>query len=758
MPNFPDDNDPGAGSPDMASPPDLTNPDIDPKTLEGRLPAIADESQVSAIHDNFLNINRPRIAQLAQITAKYDGITGPYDNSKLQEVGSAWYSNFSTRALGSKADIVAPRLKMRVKQAPSVTASALPSTYEGADGFNKTKAFQQAITQTFRAWPKNDTFTGGVSHEASLYGRCIVAFIDQWSPWPRIYRTDKAFVPEGTEVGEWDVGVCSIQEFFRQDQLFDQVRDREAAQAAGWDVEACVKAINNANTVPATTSTDVYMARTHQDLFRESTPGYSYLKGINVIEVIINFSTEYDGSVTQWIVTKQGGIKLFRANYPDMVMADFVMPWTFQFGNGKFYGSYGVGHILYDLCVQMEKARNKVFDNYWNRNRIFVQVEAGQMQKANMTILDDVTYIEGGVIAGNAAAYPSVTQDFERLNQIFGLMADDMIASYSPQPVDPKSRPIAAQANINEVMQDERAIPTTDLFLTQWSRLIWMVQRRLCRKGNPVKEAAACRETLLKTLSEEEIEAIIKNPPYDTVMGEQRSENEKKAAFLTKIVETNDPHYNQVNVRKQLDVIYLGPGGDEGLLLNEVDNTDQIVQTRQQQMETYSMSEGHQIPVAPNDGHAIHMAFLKGQPSPNGLTGPLPMALTTANQVLQTNPPDLQAAGKLASLAAIYYQHYIQHFDFLAQAPGKKPWENSEKQFIAQIGKLLNQINVHIQKAQQEQLQQQQQASGKPGQPPLAAPPPSIPKPGVTPMPGQPSTVLPGHPVPTPPQPQPLAA
>jgi len=748
MPDFPevsDPNDPGAGSPQLASPPGITNPDINPKTLKGRLPAVADEGQVTAIHNNFLNINRPRIAQLAQITSKYDGITGPYPMAKLKEVGSAWYSNFSTRALGSKADKVCGAIKMRVKRAPLLTGSSLPSGWP--DGYDKSATFQKVITDTLRSWPKFDTLVGGAGHEVGLYGRAILAFRDQWTPWPSVYRTDKAFLPEGTEVGEWDVGMASIQEFYKPHELFDQIRDKDEAEAAGWDIENCVEAINSANIVPATTSTDVYMARTYQDLYRESTPGYSYLKGINVIEVIINYSTEYDGSVTQWIVTKNGGIKLFRANYPDQVMADFVMPWVFQNGNGFFYGSYGIGHLLYDLTVQMEKARNRVVDSWWNRTRFFAQVEPGKMQSANLAILDDYVFLENGTFAGTQAAYPSAVPDFQLLNSFFEQLLDNMIASYNPQPTDPKARPIAAQANMNEIMMDEQAIPTADMFLTQWARLMWMVQRRLCRDGNPVDEAKEAREKILSFMSEEELDTILKSQPYDVNLVAQKEDNERAIAYLEGVATTNDPNFNQVAVRQQLNTRILGPKGGEGLLLSQVDNTVQIEQTRQQMDETYTMSAGHQVPVSPRDGHAIHMAYLKGQPSPQGLSGPLPQAINTANQALQSNPPDLKAAQQLSQLAATYYQHYIQHFDFLAQSPGKKPWENGEKQFISQIGKLLQQINDHIAKAVQEQ---QAQAQPEGAQPPLPPVTPTLPKPGQTPIPGKSPAVLPGHPTPIP--------
>lgn len=730
-----------AAEPNLYSPPGINQPQIS-DDMEPDGSAISSAAQCLAIWQNFLNDNRYRIAQLGQITVKVDGNQGPFDLGLMAESGEAWKSNFSTRFLGSTAGIVAPRLVMRVKQAPTVTASKLSPDIENS--FSKTSFFQETITETFRTWAKNDTFTRALTHEITHYGKAIVAFVDPNSPFPRVYRTDKAFLPEGTEVGEWDCGVCQISDRWTQSELLKRVRDRKIAAKAGWDVENCRLAIDESMPVPATATTDIYMARTWEDLDRDVTPGYSWQKGVNVIEFISTLVTEADGSVTHWIIRKSDGLELFQANYENMTMADFVCPVTFQFGNGHFYGSYGVGQILYDISVQIEKNRNHVIDNFWNRGRIIANVtEAKDLDKVRQIIMDDFIYIAGAQIAGNAAAYPALTDEFIELDKYYSKLAQDMVGAYLPEQSDPTARPLAVQAKINQLKEDERNTFTIDMFLTQWARLMWMVQRRLCRKGNPDPVAKKCLKKLLTKIQQDELDDLCELPPYQTVMGGVEQDNAQRTARLGQIIATNDPQYDQHEVRNQLDTIMLGPGGNNGLLLPPIDNPEIIEQTRMQQNEIYTMSDGHPELVSPRDNHGIHMGVLKGTPDPQTgqLNGALPQGLNTAAAAIQQG--DINAAQHLAQILSLYYSHLIEHFNFAVQQKTLGAAENDWKQFIAGTGKLLGSINDEITKA----IAAKQQAMA-PNTNPATMPPPAVTPTGLPPAaPGQPQGAAPPSPL-----------
>jgi len=711
------------------APPGVNTPDLT-DNLKSDREAISSLNQAFSVCDTLLYNNRDRIAQQAQIQQKVDAILPPFNNQRLAEQGKLWSSNVMFGFLQTVAGKVSPRLVNKVKNAPTVTASAFDASVN--DGPEKTNIFQGIVTTTWRQWQQNSSFTQGLAHEASVYGRVLVGFDDPWSFEPLVFRTDKAFVPEGLEVGVKDCQVFAAQRSYYINELFDRIEDKKSAQVAGWDIEATVDAINKAAPVPAARPGDITLARTYEDLLREVVMGYSWMQGANVINCWILIVTEHDGSITQRILCRDNTTELFYANYKDQTMDEWVLPWVFQYGNGRFYGSFGVGQLIYDLSVQIEKTRNEVVNNFHKRNRIFVRVpDAKDLNKAKLIIQDDVIYVAGGEVVGNVAAYPALTEEFMALDRYFTTLAEQKVGAFLPeQAVAPGARPTATQAKINALKESETSTFVMDEFITHWLRLMWMVQRRLFRKDNPNPIAKAARAKMLAACTEEELQAVLDAHPVQVTIDYSEAKQEQMVEALTQIIASGDPDFNQYEAKRQLATIRLGAAAAAALMIPQQDNTILIEAQRQQQEEVdFFQTSGNQISVSPRDNHKISMAYLKGQPDPQSgsLNGPLPKALqtaATAMQIVHQNPDqateaqELPIAQKFIKLATLMFNHYIQHFDFAVKYKQLGLAENDEKAFIASTGKLLQTVTNSLAQA----MTPPQPQPGTPGQPPAAQP------------------------------------
>ena len=140
---------------------------------------------------------------------------------------------------------VGPRFVAAIDGLKYFTNSSLSNKWQDSQG--KTEKFRAAITKTIRARRGWRTFIEDIAFDNALFGHTICARLDEYSWFPKQFRQDECFVPDGTKSSPEFAQVVVLKEVYLPHELFESIKDAEAAKAAGWNVDSAREQINNAS-------------------------------------------------------------------------------------------------------------------------------------------------------------------------------------------------------------------------------------------------------------------------------------------------------------------------------------------------------------------------------------------------------------------------------------------------------------------------------------------------------------------------------
>lgn len=634
--------------------------------------SISSVSQAYAVCDQMIEDFKKGISVAKRITAKING-ERPYDQSKLKQAAKDWKANVSTGFLSSECGKVIPRFYMPVKTAKYLTAAELPPGH--AEGAAKANFFRQVITDAVRSWPKYNFFLRGLAREVAVYGFAFCWFPDEYDWRPSLLRMDKGFVPQGTEVLEEPQFFLARYDY-KPYEILQLLKDNIEAGRDEWKKDAVVSALKGAQQ-PAT-ETSRSDARTYEDLIRQANWGYSYSKGIKVVRTWHLFAKESTGWVSHYVLLIDGSKD---SEYPtDLTearllyekldkfqnMKEVVQPIVFDYGDGTIHGSWGVGQILYDLSVQVEKVRNDSIDNIRLTNKVKIQVpEAKNSTDVKQLVNDQFVVVSGGTFAGNTAGITSDAEGYEVLDQKLTNLAQQKIGSFVPpiplQPSDIKA------AQVNAAMMKERELQEALLenWLIQFAEVMRTICRRLTNTESPDPIAQAVLGRLLTRLTAEEIMVLADQFPVKSVMDFTEYKAQQRGMFAANV--KDNPMFNQRAVAR-----FMAEGaGDEqfvqAIMEQDGDQSQMVAAQRAQILESTTLETGRNVPVLQSDNDWGHMQTLKPE---------IQAALTSGN-------PNLPAV--VAKL-----EHYAGHWNQgVAKKTLPKDQINSEKQWIAEAEKAI---------------------------------------------------------------------
>jgi hypothetical protein len=670
-----------------------STPELSDKTLESSNRTVNSVGQAFSICERLINDWKKGILNAARITSKING-ERPYNQKRLKDAQKDWKTNISTGFLATECRKVLPRLHMPVKTAKYLTAASLPSSW--ANGSEKSDFFRQTVTETIRSWPKFNFYLRGLAREVGIFGFGHNVWFDEWEWRPTLVRMDKGFIPQGTEVMDTDPTFFACRYDYHPSELVSLLRDATDSGRKEWKKDNVVQAVIGA--MPPVVDATYRNARSYEDLVRQATWGWRYEKGSKVIRTYHLFSKEVTGKVSHYILladgytsggavaeTSLGGITgekyLLYENLDEFdSMSDVVTTMVFDFGDGTVHGSWGVGQILYDLAAQVEKIRCDSVDNMRMTNRMKLQVpDAKNVNDVKLTVNDTMMIVSGAQFAGNQAAMPQDIQGYELLDQKLTQIAQQKIGAFVPpiplQPSDVKA------AQINAAMSKEKELQEDVLenWLIQFAVVVKTISRRLAKKGSPDEVAKKFRQTLLKKLTEEEIDLLVNVFPVQSVIDFTEYKAQQRALFAASV--KGDPLFRQAQIAR---VMAAGAGDERfvnDITVPEGDQSDQTKAARDQLVENASIALGQPTPVVSYDNDWVHMQTMKPG---------MDLLLKSGN----------------VKTATIALRHYASHY---AQGVAKKviPQEeiNSEKSYVAAVEKQIQALQ------QREQIQQQGQAA-----------------------------------------------
>lgn len=640
--------------------------------LEVKNRTINSVDQAVQVCETLIDDWKEGIKKSARITAKLNG-ERPYNQSKLKQAGKDWKTNISTGFLSSECGKVLPRFYMPIKTAKYLTAAELPANHP--DGEKKANYFRQVITETIRSWPKLNFFIRGLAREVGVFGFAFCWFPDEYDWRPSLVRMDKGFVPQGTEILEEPQFFLAKYDY-KPSELLSLLKANIDAGRDEWKKDAVVNAINNA--FPPSVESTSQDARTYEELIRQATWGYNYSKGAKVIRTWHLFAKEATGGVSHYILLADGPKNTLdgkmdgdaRLLYEKLdkfqEMRDCVTSLVFDYGDGTIHGSWGVGQILYDLSVQVEKVRCDSIDNIRLTNKVKVQVaDAKNINDVKQLVNDQFVIVSGATFAGNTAGITSDVSGYEALDMKLTAIAQQKIGAFVPpiplQPSDIKA------AQVNAAMMKERELQEALLenWLIQFAEVVRTITRRLTDPDSPDQDAKKVMAALLEHLTPEEIVLLADQFPVKSVMDFTEFKAQQRGMFAANV--KDNPMFNQSAVAR-----FMAEGaGDEGfvsqILQPDGDETTKIAAQRAQTIESTTLSSGKPLPVLQSDNDWYHMQALKPE----------------IQQELTSGQPNIPTA-------EVKLQHYAAHWSQgVAKKTLPKDKINEEKQWIAEAEKAI---------------------------------------------------------------------
>ena len=673
-------------------------PLVNPESLEPENRVVSSVDQALAITQSMEWDANLLIRNAAKITSLKQGAK-PYNSTKLQNQQKAWKTNVSTGAYSTVLTRVAPRLYMPLKQASSLTAACLPSGW--IDGENKASFFQETITEAIRSWPRWNWFITGIAKEVVDYGYTFGAFTDPIEWRPHLVRMDRGFVPRGSEIMDLELPFFEIKWDYKPDELLSVAKQAIMAGSTGWEKDAVAQACQWAK-LPSAANTPPTEWRKWEELVAEQVWNTTYKKGYRIIETKHLFALEATGKVSHYILWPdgtEGNQLLFEHQDAYESMAQVVTPIVFGWGDGTIHGSWGAGHLLYDLGRLVEKIRCDMVDNLRNANKQRLQVnDPKDINDVKQVVNDTEIILSGAQFAQNMGGITQNVDSYITLNNFMTQFMEQKVGAYIPPVQSPDVT--AAQINASVAQEQELNTDAIETFLSQMAHLIAAMTKRLLAQGNPDPIAQMVQQKLSTRLTADEINMLMDQPVVRSVIEFTPVVAQGKALFARQVL-GNQLFYQNKLARLIAQGV---PGGGtrlaDDVVIPDGDTQQVAAQQRQQMLENTAMLMGQNIPVLTTDNHYVHMQTLK-QP------------LTQAIQ------------GGMVGPATAGLQHYTAHWT-AGVATKTLPDQaiNSEKQFIAQAQQALQQIQLAQQQQQQLQAAQQQgiQPQQGPGTQPVFAP------------------------------------
>jgi hypothetical protein len=701
-------------------------PGIDKETLEVRNPAILDGAQAWSVYVSLETSNRNRTSVNSELDARYLG-KQPHDNEALRSASQGWRSNFPTLALAGMVDQVVGRLVSVVDNLRTLTNAKLRYGDESAkaDLEEKTRKFQDAVTQTIRRWRGWRALITSICKEVVLIGYACPASLDQYEWRPRFYRSDNAFLAEGSAQYPESVQTAGFKQSVLIHEQFDhisKIRDksgevkesesREVAEVAGWNVEHVVDALNNSMPKQPTRDANANAARVYQDMAREINLGMSYQTGSKVVDWAILLAQETDtGKVSKFIINRnQSHQTLFQRSGENALfdsMSDCIHPFTLEPGNLAYYGSKGMGRTLVNVTTAMDVAANDAVDAFRLSGLKVLSADA-----------------KGGINAQVRVTNPfiQVTTDAQLQEQQFTFNAETFVALYSKlgdiaqiaagqylpgqlSNLKPGKDRTATEEMIDRQREVEAQQAFVARFLGQFYDMIFAMQKRLLDPDSPDEEAQKLQQMLLKEgLSREELEELRYTATVESI--QDLAQVAWQAISSLYMIYKGNPFVDQIKLLKKDIAARSSPQiADELVLPNAIDPTSLAENIRQQLLESAVMQMGNPIVISPRDMDKVHLDVIEAE---------IGQAMPGIMQKAQTGSADLEGILRNLQLVEVHAQMHVQSW---MSKSGKEalPQITTYKQKLQEFGNLVKQGQAQLARFRAKQMAAMQQAAAQQG-------------------------------------------
>ena len=651
--------------------------------------SIKDIGQAQNVSRTIIAANRQRQVVAGRILAKYNA-ERPYDSHRLEAEGLGWKQNFTTKPLPLMIEKVAPRFCEAISGLKYLTNSSLSNKWEKS--MEKTEKFREVITKTMRGRAGWKCLIEDLAFDNALFGNSLVAWLDEFHWFPKIFVQDEKFLPDGCKQYAGNAQFVVLSEQYLPHELFQQIEDRDTAEALGWNVKNTIESINTASPSQIRDLLNVggVVETWYQNAIRELTIGVSYMAGASVVRVYSLLVQEVTGKVSHYRMAGPGLLEVFTKEDRFESMEQCLAFFSFQKGNRTMHGSKGIGRDIYELAGMIDRTRNEIVDRSILSGKTLIQGDMKRIHTFKMSvvgstiILPDNWKVLEQKIDGNI-------EPFLKLDAYFGLLVDQLIGSTSPRQFGGE-RTTKAEVDLFAAREEEGKDVRITRWLEQFVVLVGTAQRRICDTETLDKDAKAAQEELLKHMTREELDELANSPVAETVRDLTPAERQMISAFCNE--KRGNPLYNLRALEVEDAVARVGADFSDRVLLPTNDPTEQAEQTRLQAIELLILGQGQPVPVSPRDNHMIHLSIL------------MPVAEKLAQSIMNGQ----ETTPVFETLVA----HINEHANRAQEQGAPKDQLKPVLEFLAQAGPAI--AKMHAMDQQAEQLKAQSAAHDAEGQ------------------------------------------
>lgn len=581
---------------DSANPPDLDS------SGKARRRAITSGDQAFSIAEKMVADQKTRNDYEAIVDRKYNGDL-PFNQAALINAGEAWRNNFSTGFMSGIIGKVIPEPVKIIDNARYLTASKICQSYE--DFQSKTEFLRDNITQTIRQWNEWKNFQYGLWTEVILHGNAIVANLNPYSPWPEMYRTDRAFIPIGTGQHAGNIPMAVLMKDYLVHEFVEFIWDKGIAEDAGWDTEAAIKAVEEA--LPKQKPTD--QQRTYEDAVREGNPGSAY-SGAKVISVYHVLAVEPDTrKVTHYIINRNGKHEvLFQKDDRFDRMEDVITLFTLEPGNGTFYGSKGMGRMMLNMSIACETNRCLLFDQLRLAGMNIFKTDATKSPTMQLRVRHPFLVVSGDGEIQQQPIKPNI-EAFIQADDQLSRWAEQLVGAYISDlhGEDAGPHPTATEEQIRAQREQQFKIAFLARAYGQHSELISIMQKRLLDKETTDEFAKTLQDRVKEEgILPEDIEDFLKSSSAE--ISQDLSTSQNQAIIQAYSIFNGDPAFDQYKLKDMVASAMVSPQFAKDVLLDEQGvQANEIEAFQKATGENEDMIDGASHPVSPRDPHEQHI-------------------------------------------------------------------------------------------------------------------------------------------------------
>lgn len=473
---------------------------------DGEIPEtrMHDARQVQDFVRRLIDNDDKRSYKRSRVSGLVDG-NPPYQATKLREAGRADACNVNWGTGRMYLESGSGAFYDLLTEAPGIigiqTSHGNDEERERYSGIMREEA--DRILRDDDVWD----FEGQQSiNEMVLHGCGPLMFEDAYRVLPRSFACNDLKVPEFTKSDTHYWEVCMVQAIYYPPELYDFIRNADAASRTGWDVEYTKTVIENAMDIRTQPGIQYEWEFYQQELKNNSLAYYDDSKVCRLAHV---FWKEFDGRITHAIVERddtsgtpnkgtvgqgevEGGIKfLFQSIGRYDSWGQCVHPMYFDRGNGGYHHSVtGLGVKMYSAMNYENRLLCNLMDKTFAPKILFKPTSTEATQRFQLAHHGDYGLLPNGYDAVQNPMAGLLTDGLAMYRASSELMQSNL-SSYRQQVPTQESGnpPTKFQKQLEASQQSSLSKTTFNRYYKQLDLLYAEIVRRLCNLNSTDERA-----------------------------------------------------------------------------------------------------------------------------------------------------------------------------------------------------------------------------------------------------------------------------